>query len=456
VKWILIIIIEVDGVKMINDHPTKISVIIRTYNEEKWIGHCLDAVFNQKVNASIEVILVDNSSTDHTVEIAKRFPVKEIISIKKFLPGKALNDGIRRSTGNYIVCLSSHCIPEKETWLQTMMDSIKKEPKVAGVYGRQLPLSFTDPIDKRDLLIVFGLDKRVQKKDYFFHNANSMIPRIIWENFPFDEKVTNIEDRLWGKVVIKNGYNIIYEPEAAVYHHHGLHQGNDTERASGVVAVLEKIDGKTMNHIPNSMLPEKLNIAAIIPIKGKLSTKDKEFDYLKKLVKDLEKSKYLKSIYCICEDALICSSLGIKWLDRRVIKNSNSLSLNKLLLQATDLIEAEGDFPESILYANHDYLSRPVGIFDELIEDAQYKGCDTVFPGLVDYGHYWYNNEKKEFAQTDPSLKPREKRDPLYKALYGLGCLTATWVIRSGQMIGGKVGILALEDSKYSRRNFRS
>ena len=116
----------------------------------------------------------------------------------------------------------------------------------------------------------------------------------------------------------------------------------------------------------------------------------------------------------------------------------------------------DSNFPESILYANHDYLSRPVGIFDELIEDAQYKGCDTVFPGLVDYGHYWYNNEKKEFAQTDPSLKPREKRDPLYKALYGLGCLTATWVIRSGQMIGGKVGILALEDSKYSRRNFRS
>ena len=54
--------------------------------------------------------------------------------------------------------------------------------------------------------------------------------------------------------------------------------------------------------------------------------------------------------------------------------------------------------------------------------------------------------------QTDPSLKPRANRDPLYKALYGQGCLSAAWIIRKGQMVGGKVGILKLSDSKYVQR----
>ena len=97
-------------------------------------------------------------------------------------------------------------------------------------------------------------------------------------------------------------------------------------------------------------------------------------------------------------------------------------------------------------------MNRPPGICNELITYAQQNGCDTVFPGLIDYGHYWYHNEEDEYRQTDPSLKPRTKRDPLYKALYGLGCLTASWVIRSGKMVGGRVGILKVIDSEYAQR----
>ena len=60
---------------------------------------------------------------------------------------------------------------------------------------------------------------------------------------PIDEQVTNIEDRVWEKEVIEAGYTLAYDPEAAVFHHHGLHQGNDEKRASGVVSILESVDG---------------------------------------------------------------------------------------------------------------------------------------------------------------------------------------------------------------------
>ena len=146
----------------------KVSIIIRSKNEEKWIGLCLSMIFQQTYN-DFEVILVDNDSTDKTVKKAKQWPIK-LIKIKKFLPGDAINKGIEASSGEIIVCLSAHCIPKNRFWLSTLIKPLKNK-KIAGVYGKQIPLSSSSALNKRDLYIVFGDDKKVQKKDTFFHNS---------------------------------------------------------------------------------------------------------------------------------------------------------------------------------------------------------------------------------------------------------------------------------------------
>ena len=137
-----------------------VSIIIRTKNEERWIGHCLKRIHEQDFQ-DFEIVLVDNCSDDHTVEIAKRFLVDKILSISDFIPGKAINDGIRQSIGNFIVCVSAHCVPKERNWLSKLLSNFDNQTAIAGVYGRQLPVSYTDPIDKRDLLLVFGRAKRV-------------------------------------------------------------------------------------------------------------------------------------------------------------------------------------------------------------------------------------------------------------------------------------------------------
>ena len=58
----------------------EISIIIRTKNEERWIGHCLRMIYTQTIS-DFEVVLVDNKSDDHTVEIAHRYPVNHFINI---------------------------------------------------------------------------------------------------------------------------------------------------------------------------------------------------------------------------------------------------------------------------------------------------------------------------------------------------------------------------------------
>ena len=236
------------------------SVVIRTKNEEKWIGKCLKAVFSQTFrdfaetsshltplsvsqSSAFEVIVVDNGSVDKTLAIAKKFSVKIVVHKEKiWRPGKAINVGIKKSKGKYTALLSGHCVPLNNSWLSDLVSEIKK-PKVAGVYGRQLPLANSSPLDKQDLLMFFGKDPLVQTKGHFFYfdNANSIIKRSVWEKMPFDEKVSHKENITWGRDVVQKGYRILYTPKAKVYHWHGINHAGNVKRAKEVVKVLEKL-----------------------------------------------------------------------------------------------------------------------------------------------------------------------------------------------------------------------
>ena len=208
-----------------------ISVIVRIRNESKWIARCLFALQNQDCE-NFEILVVDNESTDGSVDIAKQFECRLL---------KSLNDAIRASNGEFAAILSGHCIPANEHWLRRLRLGFNN-PKVAGVYGRQEPLPDTSDFDKRDLWTAFGVERHVQSRDYFFHNANSMIRRNIWEKHPFNESISGVEDRDWAKRVLGDGYCVMYEPTASVYHFHGINHNQDEHRAARVARVIELIN----------------------------------------------------------------------------------------------------------------------------------------------------------------------------------------------------------------------
>jgi glycosyltransferase involved in cell wall biosynthesis len=222
-----------------------ISVVIRTKNEERWIGRCLRAVLAQDCD-DFEVIVVDNESTDGTLRVAGDFDCQLLtIPQAEFSHGRSINLGVGVAKGELIAILSGHCIPVNDTWLRRLAATFVA-PDVAGVYGRQEPLPDTNDFDKRDLWTTFGVERRVQSRDYFFHNANSMIRRDLWESVPFNEDLTGVEDRDWAKRVLELGHKVVYEPAASVYHFHGINHGRDAARAARVVRVIELIrDGGT-------------------------------------------------------------------------------------------------------------------------------------------------------------------------------------------------------------------
>lgn len=221
-----------------------VSVVVRARNEADWLKRCLFAVTHQSLD-DFETILVDNDSTDGTVEIARGFGARVVnIGASQFSFGRALNAGIEAASGRYIAIVSAHCIPRDNYWLAALLGNFQ-DPQVAGVYGRQEPMPDSSDLDKRDLWTTFGIERRVQRKDYFFHNANSMIRRSVWERRPFNDELNGLEDRYWAKEILADGHVIVYEPHASVYHHHGIHQGRDEKRAQRVVRVIEmrQLDG---------------------------------------------------------------------------------------------------------------------------------------------------------------------------------------------------------------------
>ena len=61
-------------------NPPKISIIIRTKNEERWIGHCLKRIHLQNYS-NYEIVLVDSCSEDNTVKKAKRNGIDKLVKI---------------------------------------------------------------------------------------------------------------------------------------------------------------------------------------------------------------------------------------------------------------------------------------------------------------------------------------------------------------------------------------
>lgn len=421
----------------------KVSIIIRTKNEERWISTVLKAVYQQTFR-DFEVILVDNCSMDKTVEKAKRFGVR-VVTITDYRPGRALNLGIRASRGEFLVCLSAHCIPRDSMWLENLFANFD-DPKVAGVYGRQEPLAQTSAQDKRDLLIAFGLDRRVQFKDSFFHNGNSMIRRSVWEEVPFDEDVTNIEDRVWGQQALARGYKLVYEPSASVYHHHGIHQNGNEERCLSVTRAMESMD--LLSHKEEGRLLEGMAIMAIVPIKGEVP------QLCGRPLWAYTVERALQS--CLIKQVVVSTDnpeIARKTMDagaaapflRPASLSHGEVGIETVLQYTLSEMEKQGLLPDLVITLTAQFPFRPAGLLDNLVRLHFEKGFDSVFPGIPTYRSCWVESNG-ELKRVDEGFHPRQMKKPVHVGYLGLGCVTLPSVLRAGRLLGDKVGILEVLD----------
>ncbi len=420
-----------------------VSIIIRTKNEERWISEVLRAVFSQDYR-DFEVIIVDNKSTDKTLDKAKKFNVK-VLTVDEYFPGKALNLGIKASKGEYIACLSAHCIPVNNKWLSTLLSNFTTDD-VAGVYGRQEPMSFSSDFDKRDLLIAFGLDKKIQVNDSFFHNANSMVRRDLWQACSFDDTLSNIEDRAWAKQMLSKGYKIIYEPRASVYHYHGIHQSGNMERCAGVINVLKSIESLGPESDKRSQKIEEYDIAAFIPVSGEpkyLAGKP----LIEYTIEHAKQSKYIKNTFILTDNhkiKKISERLGACVPFLR--KPNEDGSLDETLQHSLERIESQGIFPDMVAVMWPTFPFREAGYIDKLIHELIAKGLDSVISVKPIFETCWQERQGGRYERIDSGNIPREFRKKMYIGVEGLGYVIYPDCMRKKKIYGDNIGILEVHN----------
>ena len=87
-----------------SDHPL-VSVVIACYNGERYLQEAIESALAQSY-PRVEIIVVDDGSTDGSSEIAKKFPVRYVRQENRGLT-ESRNLGIRASRGNYVVFLDA-------------------------------------------------------------------------------------------------------------------------------------------------------------------------------------------------------------------------------------------------------------------------------------------------------------------------------------------------------------
>jgi len=398
-----------------------VSIIVRTKNEGFWIGKCLHAIENQHYK-NFEIIIVDNNSSENTIKIIKKnFPKSKVVHYKSkaFLPGKALNLGISKSKGKYVVMISGHCIPKNNKWLGNLVKNIKLN-KVAGCYGKQEPLDISNPNDVRDLYYLFGKDKKIQIKDPFFHNANSIIKKSLWKRFRFDERTNHIEDRLWAQEALNKKFKIIYEPEACVYHFHGVSHSHNISRVSKITRIITK-----------PPVIKKPNFCAVAVIKDPILKSNKKYLIEDALI-ELLRIKKINKIFVITNDLKIKK----QFKNKKIIffKRPNTLSED---IFGPDQV-LKNIFPSiykkykltHILSFEEVYPFRPKNFFKKLIKlyDDNYD-CLVPFSKFTKEHNIWKKNNSNMEVVYKTSLPSSLAEYSVYREVKGLGC-----VIRSSNI----------------------
>lgn len=199
-----------------------VSVIIRNKNEAEYIGFAIQSVIDHIPEA--EIIIVDNKSTDDSVEIINLF--KNIINIKiinidDYSPGLSIMLGVKEAINNTLLILSAH---SQITHLD--LNEINNNLKnYVAVFGKQIPIYRGKKITPRYIWSHFKNKSIINmysdiEMRYFLHNAFCFYNRRFLLDHPFDLSLPGKEDRYWAIDMVNQGYEYLYDPQQKVNHYY--------------------------------------------------------------------------------------------------------------------------------------------------------------------------------------------------------------------------------------------
>lgn len=207
-------------------YEPKVSIVIPVYNRESEIGDCLTACLALHYPAEkLEIIVVDDGSTDKTREVVRKYPVKLLALERNQGQSAARNRGVAAATGEIIAFLDSDCLAEPQ-WLQELLPYFQ-DPQVALVGGYVASYYQSTAFDRYEDACsplnmgehpAFGL---TPTDDFYVPTCNLLVRRESYQavgGLREDLRVGEDVDFCWR--LKEQGCQLLYLPRGRVFHKH--------------------------------------------------------------------------------------------------------------------------------------------------------------------------------------------------------------------------------------------
>ena len=207
-----------------------ITVAIRTYDEGRKLELLLRDIGQQVVGSEVEIILVDNESTDDTAGIAKAYGAQVVtLPRDEFTYPRSMNLGMQAASHNTVFLTVAHALLSSTHTLHAGARHFRPGSNVAGAFSVVLPspdASRTSRwIDAGGALELFRGPQRIRRAGMGVMAATGAIfSKAAWQELGrFDERYkSGGEDTAMARAMLATGYTIVEEPGMAVHHSHKL------------------------------------------------------------------------------------------------------------------------------------------------------------------------------------------------------------------------------------------
>jgi len=168
----------------------KVSVIVPFYNSERYIKSCVEGLLQQSFpREQYEILMIDNNSTDTSIEIVRQYPVIRLLDERKQGAYAARNRGLQEAKGEVIAFIDADCVPSHD-WLHEIMLAME-QPDLSIVLGQRefvgdsKLLSMFAAYEDEKHHYVFNSRK---KELYYGHTNNMAVKKKLFEQLgPFVE-----------------------------------------------------------------------------------------------------------------------------------------------------------------------------------------------------------------------------------------------------------------------------
>ncbi len=199
----------------------EISVIIPVYNGGDKLQKCIRALKRQRTSRPYELIIVDDGSTDGELQKVKEDGFRVFKQANQG-PAAARNLGVANAQGRIVLFTDADCEPH-EDWIEEMVRYLE-DPAISAVKGSYLTKQ--KQIVARFVQIEYESKYERMKKDRYIDFIDTYAAGFKIEDFrrvgKYDTRfpTASVEDqefsfRMWGQ-----GYRMVFNPEARVYHTH--------------------------------------------------------------------------------------------------------------------------------------------------------------------------------------------------------------------------------------------